>query len=92
MLTQWQFIFLMYLFSCLSVGDGDVLRVCTLLCQVLQLTSTSTARLALAMASTSAARCIGVQHDIAPGLPADLLLLPAASALQVIPPFMYVNI
>lgn len=61
-------------------GDGDVLKICTLLAQVLQLGTTASHQLCLAMATTQAARAIGIaDHGLAVGNRADLVLLDVAS-------------
>ena len=65
-------------------GDGDVLKVGTLLCQTLQLTSESNAALCLEMATTTAARALNVSHSLAPGMSADLVILEGASALEIV--------
>ena len=65
-------------------GDGDVLKIGTLVCQALQLTSEGQARLCLEMASTTAAKALGVSHSLTPGMPADLVILPGTSALDIL--------
>lgn len=56
-------------------GDGDVLKVCWLLAEVLQLGSDAQQAQCLAMGTTQAARSIGLVHGITEGNPADLVLL-----------------
>ena len=67
-------------------GDGDVLKIGTLLCQVLQMTSNAQAGVVLEMGSTVAAKAIGVEsHRLGVGCPANFVLLGAAdSALKVL--------
>ena len=66
-------------------GDGDVLKICTLLAQVLQLGTTSSHELCLNMATTQAASAIGLaHHSIEAGKIADLVLLNASSATEAI--------
>ncbi|NEZ55348.1 amidohydrolase family protein [Adonisia turfae] len=66
-------------------GDGDVLKICTLLAQTLQLGTAESHIQCLEMATTSAAKAIGVSnHGIAPGNMADLILIGANSASEVI--------
>jgi cytosine/creatinine deaminase len=66
-------------------GDGDVLKICTLLAQVLQLGTTASHQLCLEMATSKAAEAIGI-HDygIAVGKVADLVLLKADSVSEAI--------
>ena len=65
-------------------GDGDVLKVGTLLCQLLQLTSESGTNLALEMATTIAAKAIGVKHGLEVGNFADLVLLEGESSMTLL--------
>ncbi|MBF2083721.1 amidohydrolase family protein [Thermoleptolyngbya sp. C42_A2020_037] len=66
-------------------GDGDVLKIGTLLAQVLQMGTAQAHELCLDMATTRAARAIGIQDQaIAPGHRADLVILDAASATEAI--------
>jgi len=70
-------------------GDGDPLKMCTLLAQVLQLGTPARHTECIEMATTRAARAIGIRnHAIAPNNPADLVILntrSASSALSEIP-------
>jgi cytosine deaminase len=61
-------------------GDGDILKIGTLLCQVLQLTSESDAQLCLSMATEYSAKALGVNHGLKVGLPADYLLIDGCSS------------
>jgi cytosine deaminase len=65
-------------------GDGDVLKVGTLLCQLLQLTSESGTNLALEMATTIAAKAIGVKHGLEVGNSADFVLLEGDSSMTLL--------
>ena len=66
-------------------GDGDVLKICTLLAQILQLGTTSEHQLCLSMATFRAARAIGIKnHGTEVGNVADLVLLAARSVSQAI--------
>lgn len=66
-------------------GDGDVLKICTLLAQVLQLGTSPSHELCLEMATTRAAKAIGIyNHAIAPGNIADLVILDAKSATEAV--------
>lgn len=66
-------------------GDGDVLKICTLLAQVLQLGTVASHESCLAMATDQAARSIGIMnHGIAVGNLADLVILDAASVTEAI--------
>jgi cytosine deaminase len=56
-------------------GDGDVLKIGTLVCQLLQMTSEAGASLCLEMATTSAAKALGVDHYLGVGMPADIVLM-----------------
>lgn len=66
-------------------GDGDVLKICTLLAQVLQLGTCQSHELCLNMATTQAARAIGIDHTgLQVGNVADLVLLDVASVSEAI--------
>ena len=66
-------------------GDGDVLKLCTLLAQVLQLGTIAQHQRCLEMATTQAAKAIGIaNHALAVGNPADLVILDATSVSQAI--------
>ncbi len=66
-------------------GDGDVLKIATLIAQVLQLGTTTGHQLCLELATTRAAQAIGIQdYGIAAGCAADLVILDAASASEAI--------
>ena len=66
-------------------GDGDLLKMCTLLAQVLHLNTAASHELCLAMATTQAAQAIGLSnHGIAPGNAADLVMLNATSVTEAI--------
>lgn len=66
-------------------GDGDVLKIATLLSQVLQLGTPTQHQLVLDMATTNAARAIGLpQRKIAPGAIADLVIINAGSVSEAI--------
>jgi cytosine deaminase len=66
-------------------GDGDVLKICTLLAQILQLGTSQQHQLCLQMATTLGAKAIGVKnHAIAVGNPADLVILNARSVSEAI--------
>jgi len=66
-------------------GDGDPLKICTLIAQALQLGTTAHHQQCLAMATTQAAQAIGIhQHSIAPGNIADLVILSAQSVSEAI--------
>ncbi|WNZ45147.1 amidohydrolase family protein [Leptolyngbya boryana CZ1] len=66
-------------------GDGDVLKICTLLAQVLHLGTASQQAQCLAMATTEAAAAIGeLNHSITPGHLADLVILNAHSVTEAI--------
>lgn len=56
-------------------GDGDVLKVGTLLCQLLQLTSENGAFQCIEMATKIAAQALGVQHFLVLNQSADLVIL-----------------
>ena len=66
-------------------GDGDVLKICTLLAQVLQLGTTTSHQLCLEMATSRAAEAIGIKnHGIEVGETADLVILEADSVSMAI--------
>lgn len=66
-------------------GDGDPLKICTLLAQTLQLGTTTQHEQCLAMATTRAAHAIGItNHNIAVNHPADLVILEARTASEAI--------
>ncbi len=66
-------------------GDGDPLKICTLLAQVLQLGTSAHQVQCLEMATTRAARAIGIRyHSIAVDHPANLVILNARSASEAI--------
>ena len=66
-------------------GDGDVLKICTLLAQVLQMGTVTSHELCLKMATTNAAKAIGIDnYGIAPGKVADLVILEATSATEAV--------
>ncbi len=66
-------------------GDGDLLKICTLLAQVLQLGTADSHQRCLAMATTQAARAIGiVEHGLEVGYRADLVLLKASSVSEAV--------
>lgn len=66
-------------------GDGDVLKICTLVAQVLQMGTIASHRLCLEMATTSAAKTIGINnYGIEVGNVADLVLLEASSVSDAI--------
>ena len=66
-------------------GDGDVLKICTLLAQVLHLGTTASHQLCLDMATVKAAEAIGIKdHGIAVGKTADLVLLGVDSVSKAI--------
>ena len=66
-------------------GDGDVLKICTLLAQTLQLGTAQSHLQCLNMATTSAAKAIGVKnYRVAAGNIADLVLINANSASEAI--------
>ncbi|MGB3786413.1 MAG: amidohydrolase family protein [Phormidesmis sp.] len=66
-------------------GDGDPLKICTLLAQTLQLGTTAQHAQCLDMATTHAAAAIGIaNHSIAPGHPADLVIIDARTASEAI--------
>ncbi len=66
-------------------GDGDPLKICTLLAQTLQLGSRDRHALCLEMATTHAANAIGISnHRVEVGSAADLVILNASSISQAI--------
>ena len=66
-------------------GDGDVLKICTLLAQVLHLGTTASHQLCLNLATVKAAEAIGiVDYGIAVGKAADLVLLGVNSVSKAI--------
>jgi cytosine deaminase len=66
-------------------GDGDVLKIGTLLAQVLQLGTTDQQLLCLDIVTTLAAKSIGItDYGIAPGQAADLVVLGAQSGAEAI--------
>ncbi|XGV96482.1 MAG: amidohydrolase family protein [Leptolyngbya sp. BL-A-14] len=66
-------------------GDGDLLKLCTLLAQVLHLNTSVSHAQCLAMATTHAAQAIGLSnHTLAPGSVADLVILQAQSVTEAI--------
>lgn len=66
-------------------GDGDLLKLCTLLAQVLHLNTAMSHEQCLAMATTQAAQAIGIpNHSLAPGNAADLVLINATSVTEAI--------
>ncbi len=66
-------------------GDGDVLKICTLLAQILHLGTVADHELTLTMATTQAARAIGLPaHSLEPGSVADLVILNANSVTEAI--------
>jgi cytosine/creatinine deaminase len=66
-------------------GDGDVLKICTLLAQVLQMGTSASHQLCLEMATNRAAKAIGIDnYGIEVGKIADLVLLEASSVSAAI--------
>lgn len=66
-------------------GDGDPLKICTLIAQTLQLGTTLSHIQCLEMATTRAAQAIGLAHHaIAPGNIADLVVLDATSVSEAV--------
>ena len=66
-------------------GDGDVLKICTLLAQVLQLGTTASHQLCLEMATSRAAEAIGIKdYGIEIAKAADLVMLEADSVSMAI--------
>lgn len=66
-------------------GDGDVLKICTLLAQVLQLGTAASHELCLEMVTNRAAQAIGLpNHGLAPGRSADLVILTVETVTDAI--------
>lgn len=66
-------------------GDGDILKICTLLAQVLQMGTEASHQLCLEMATSKAAQAIGItNYGVAVGKQADLVILDAASVSEAI--------
>lgn len=66
-------------------GDGDVLKIATLAAQTLHLGTPDQHRLVIDMVTTNAARAIGLdQRSIEPGAIADLVIINATSATELI--------
>lgn len=66
-------------------GDGDPLKICTLIAQTLQMGTISSHIQCLEMVTTRAAQAIGIYNTgIAPGKVADLVILNARSASEAI--------
>jgi cytosine/creatinine deaminase len=66
-------------------GDGDMLKIGTLLAQVLQMGTSASHQLCMEMATVRAARAIGIEnYGVAVGNVADLVILEAESATQAI--------
>jgi cytosine/creatinine deaminase len=66
-------------------GDGDVLKIATLLAQVLQMGTIDSHQLCMEMATERAARAIGMRnYGIEVGNAADLVILDAQSATEAI--------
>ncbi|MBW4658418.1 MAG: amidohydrolase family protein [Drouetiella hepatica Uher 2000/2452] len=66
-------------------GDGDVLKICMLLAQVLQMGTIASHQLCLRMATTQAARAIGIEtYGVEVGKTADLVILDARSVSEAI--------
>lgn len=77
-------------------GDGDVLKIATLTCQLLQLTSEAGAQQIVSMATTDAAAALGVRnHSLVVGAAADMVIVgpsppspgetvPRSSALELL--------
>ncbi|PZO53202.1 MAG: amidohydrolase [Phormidesmis priestleyi] len=66
-------------------GDGDLLKICTLVAQILQLGTTASHEACLAMVTTKAAQAIGIRNrGIESGKAADLVILDAKSASEAI--------
>jgi hypothetical protein len=61
-----------YKFMCKYINDCIL---GTLVCQLLQLTSEAGVSLCLEMATTRAAKALGVEHYIGVGMPADIVLM-----------------
>lgn len=56
-------------------GDGDILKIGTLLCQILQLTSENGANKCIEMATEIAAKALNVKHFLGENQSADLVIL-----------------
>ncbi len=66
-------------------GDGDVLKICTLLAQVLHLGTATDHQRCLQMATSQAATAIGMtDYGLTVGKPADLVILGATDATEAI--------
>jgi cytosine/creatinine deaminase len=66
-------------------GDGDLLKICTLIAQTLQLGTATSHEQCLEMVTTRAAQAIGIRnYGIAPGNAADLVVIDAFSASEAI--------
>ncbi|MGB3295574.1 MAG: amidohydrolase family protein [Phormidesmis sp.] len=66
-------------------GDGDPLKICTLIAQTLQLGTAASHQQCLEMVTTRAAQAIGIHNTgIAVGKVADLVILDARSASEAI--------
>jgi cytosine/creatinine deaminase len=66
-------------------GDGDVLKIATLLAQVLQMGTTDSHQLCMKMATARAAEAIGIRnYGIKVGNAADLVILKAESVTEAI--------
>ena len=66
-------------------GDGDVLKICTLLSQVLHLGTIAQHNTCLKLATTDAANAIGISpYGIVPGSPAELVILDVESVTEAI--------
>ncbi|MGD1856300.1 MAG: amidohydrolase family protein [Leptolyngbyaceae cyanobacterium] len=66
-------------------GDGDVLKICTLLAQTLQLGTVQSHLQCLEMATVKAAKAIGIKdYGIVPGNAADLVVIDATSVSEAI--------
>lgn len=66
-------------------GDGDVLKICTLLAQILKMGTAESHKLCLDMATVKAAQAIGIHnYGIDVGRVADLVILDAASVTEAI--------
>ena len=66
-------------------GDGDVLKIATLLAHVLQLGTTASQQFCLDAVTKTAAQAIGIpNYEIVPGGRADLVILDAVSASTAI--------
>ena len=65
-------------------GDGDVLKIGTLVCQALQLTSEGNARMCLDMATKHSASALNVSHGIEVGKSADIVILEGRSSMEIL--------